>query len=271
MMKPDVGAPVVLLLCATIAACSSSGDKPPSCESICASAMACPNFDPKNTFGIPAGSSSCAEGCASAHTMIDAAHCNAEYDAVARCASMHNQCTEDLQVVCGSAGGTFLACLVNGPQGDGSTVAVPDAGTPDGAQACNVIENVGQEVSKTATTAANPDTVSFTGGAIADGTYVLTAMLYYTGLLAPRGTRQETLVFSGGTLEAVYRVDNGAEERYTATFATQAGSFGEIDVHLTCSASAPSASLNMSTAYAATATELRLVADANEVSTYTKH
>jgi hypothetical protein len=265
-MRRWVDAPVVLLLCVAIASCSGSSGNLPSCESICASAMACPHFDLNNTFGVPPGSSSCADACALAHAMIDAAHCNAEYDAVAKCASMHNQCTEDLQVACGNAGGTFLACLQNGVRGDGGTVPDPDAG----AQACNVIEDVGQTVSKTATTAPNPDTVSFTGGAIADGTYVLTAMLYYAASAAPPGTRKETLVFNGGTLKAVYSIDGAAEERYTATFATPAGSFGEIEIHLSCFVSAPSASLNSNTAYTATATELRVVADANEVSTYSK-
>jgi hypothetical protein len=88
--------------------------------------------------------------------------------------------------------------------------------------------------------------------------------------MAPPGTRQETLVFSGGTLQAVYSVDGAAEERYTATVTTSSGSFGAITIHLTCSVSAPSASLNTTTVYTATATELRIGAEANEVSTYLK-
>jgi len=267
-----MGSAVGLLLWIATAGCGSSGAKAPTCESICASAMACPNFDVSNTFGVPQGSSSCAEGCAIAHAMIDSSHCNAEYDAVAKCASMHNQCTEDLQVACGGEGGAFLTCLFKGAQGEGGVVIDLDAGTPDGAGlACNAIENVGPAVSKTATTAPNPETPSFTGGGIADGTYVLTAMLYYGASTAPAGTRQETLMFSSGSLvEAVYRVDGGAEERYTATFSTPAGSFGDLETHLVCSVSAPSTPLNSSVAYTATATELRLTADANEVSTYTK-
>jgi hypothetical protein len=174
---------------------------------------------------------------------------------------MHNQCTEDLETVCGNEGGAFLACLQGGAQ--------IDAGTSDvGTQACNTIENVGQAVSKTGTPSTSAP--GFTGGTIADGTYVLTEMLYYNPPTAPAGTRKETLVFSGGTLEAVYSINGAAEERYTATFETPSGFSGQISIHLTCFASAPSAALNMTTGYTATATEIQVSADAFEVSTYTK-
>jgi hypothetical protein len=177
---------------------------------------------------------------------------------------MHNQCTEDLQVTCGDVGGAFLACIRGGSGQDSGTP--PDVGTT----ICNFLANVGQTVAKTATTDPYPDTDTFTGGAIADGTYVLTAMLNYATATAPAGTRKETLMFGGGMLQAVYSIDGGAEERYTASFTTPAASFGDIQIHLTCFASAPSTSLNSETAYTATATELRILTGGMQASTYTK-
>jgi len=124
MMRRGTETAVVLFLCFAGACGGSTSSKTPSCESICASAMACPNFDLDSTFGVPGGATSCADACTNAHTIIDATHCNAAYDAVTRCASMHNPCTEDLQTVCGTEGGAFLACLQNALQ--------PDGGSPDG-------------------------------------------------------------------------------------------------------------------------------------------
>ena len=220
------------------------------------------NFDLNNTFGVPPGSSSCAAACANAHAIIDAAHCQVEYDAVTRCAAMHNQCADDPAVACRDVAAPFLVCIGLGQ--DGGTP--PDVGTT----ICNSIANVGQTVVKTATTDPYPQTDSFTGGAIADGTYVLTAMLNYATATAPAGTRKETLIFSGGTLQAVYSIDGAAEERYTASFTTPSASFGDIQTHLTCFASAPNTALNSETAYIATATELRILTDLMQASTYTK-
>jgi hypothetical protein len=263
-MRHRARASVLLLAFVGTGACSGSGSKAPSCESICASAMACPNFDLNTTFGVPPGASSCADACANAHAIIDASHCQVQYDAVTRCAVMHNQCTDDLEVACRDVAGPFLACIQSGLGQDGGTP--PDVGTT----ICNFLANVGQTVVKTATTDPYPNTDSFTGGAIADGTYVLTAMLNYATATAPAGTRKETLIFGGGTLQSVYSIDGAAEESYTASFTTPPASFGDIQIHLTCFASAPNTALNSETAYTATATELQILTDLMQASTYTK-
>jgi hypothetical protein len=144
--------------------------------------------------------------------------------------------------------------------------AKPDSG----GQACNAIANAGQVVSKTATSDASPDTnVAFMGGAIADGTYVLTAMLNYAMATPPPGTRRETLVFAGNQMNAVFTLNGAAEERYAATYEVPAGFPNNITIRLTCMG-APDVALNTTTAFTATATEFRLGTDTAEISTYTK-
>lgn len=153
------------------------------------------------------------------------------------------------------------ACGSGGGKGGGG-------GSGGNSGACNAIANVGQVISKTATTDAYPDTPSFTGGAIADGTYALTAMLNYATASAPSGTRKETFLVAGNQLNAVFSVDGGAEERYTATLEMNTGTPYALTLNVSCTA--PDVTGRSTTFYEATATDLRIGTDLMEISTYTK-
>ena len=148
------------------------------------------------------------------------------------------------------------------------TAACGSEGSGGNSGACNDIANVGQVISKTATTDAYPDTPSFTGGAIADGTYTLTAMLNYATATTPSGTRKETFLVAGNQLNAAFSVDGGAEERYTATLEMHVGAPYELTLNVSCTA--PDVTGLRTTFYEATATDLRIGTDLMEISTYTK-
>jgi hypothetical protein len=140
-----------------------------------------------------------------------------------------------------------------------------------GGGGCNAIANVGQTISRTATASAPPDTPSFTGGAIADGTYVLTAMLDYASATPLPGTRKETYAFTGGNhLEAVFSIDGAPDETYSATLSITGG---YITIVTSCNQT-HSIALNTSTAYIATDTDFRIFSgdggNTTEVDTYTK-
>lgn len=151
----------------------------------------------------------------------------------------------------------------------GSSGAQP---TDAGGGGCNELANNGQTISRTATASAPPDTPSFTGGVIADGTYVLTAMLDYASATPLPGTRKETFVFTGGDhLQAVFSVDGAPDETYSATLSMTGG---YLTIATSCNHT-QSVALNTTTAYTATATDFRVLTgdgsgNTTEVSTYTK-
>jgi hypothetical protein len=93
----------------------------------------------------------------------------------------------------------------------------------DAATGCNAPANVAPAVVATSVGLALP---SGTGGAIADGTYHLTAATYYRGTDAgPAGpplteTWRTTIAFSGNTFALASRRNTGAEERISGATST---------------------------------------------------
>ena len=120
-----------------------------------------------------------------------------------------------------------------------------------GAQAaCNSLVNSAPSVSGTMVAAAPPVPV---GGAIIDGSYVLSALTSYTGPGGSTGSLTDgistLLVISGTTMQQVGSI-NGQELRYTTTISTSGTTISTVD---TCPA--PSTSQH---GYTASATELRI-------------
>jgi len=70
---------------------------------------------------------------------------------------------------------------------------------------------------------AQYDRAQLTGGAIADGTYVLTEVTHYVEPSHTDGTRRpygrDTVVVQGGTIEDVVEDPSGATARFVATLA----------------------------------------------------
>jgi len=94
-------------------------------------------------------------------------------------------------------------------------------GIVDGsAGACNTLADDGPGVVPRAVASAAPNPM---GGAITDGTYVLSGIVLYTGpggsTTAPNGTFSAVTQISGGKMLQVGTV-NGTETRYASTFTT---------------------------------------------------
>jgi hypothetical protein len=94
---------------------------------------------------------------------------------------------------------------------------------------CNTLTNVAAPVVPTCVSGTVP---TGTGGAVADGTYVLSSQTYYNVPACPSESIAGTFTFSGGCLQGVAGVDRG-QQSYTlnATFAVQGS---EMTVNVTC-------------------------------------
>jgi hypothetical protein len=103
------------------------------------------------------------------------------------------------------------------------------------------------------------------GGAIADGTWVLTKWEIYPPGSIDAFLRKETFVFSAGTFAAVSQKDTAAEKRNSGTVSTS-GTTASLGVMCPVTGT-------VMTEYTATATELKILENAgttHEVHTYTK-
>ncbi|MBS1123538.1 MAG: hypothetical protein H6Q90_5766 [Deltaproteobacteria bacterium] len=152
---------------------------------------------------------------------------------------------------------TFAAC--SGDDG-GATI---DSGTAIDAPAggCQAICNtltLPAVVTKTANPAPRP---AFTGGAITDGTYGVTAIVTY-GTTTPGGvTVQETYKFAGGSIETAIDSSEAAEMRFCGTYTTAANM---VTFNVTCPLTR-----SISLEYTATSTTFAFQhgSDQNEVAT----
>ena len=127
---------------------------------------------------------------------------------------------------------------------------------------CTDLVNAGVVVAKT--THAQPPP-AMTGGTIAEGTYLLTAMDKYNGR-SGSNTHRETWRFSGNRVEAIMEnsLAPGIVSRASGTYTVSGNAF---TVHLTC----PQGGDVVQT-YTATAAQVLMMPsdDPNEVHTYTK-
>jgi hypothetical protein len=142
----------------------------------------------------------------------------------------------------------------NGGSSGGST-------TGSGAATCDPFTNVGQVIQE----ATDPGPVpAMTGGAIVDGTYALTADVYYAGGVG-QDTRKHTLVFADGTIKAVEAKNAGQDIVSAGSYATTGTSSIVLDVACPTAGSLP-------TTYTATPTTFTMVApdDPQHVQTWTK-
>jgi hypothetical protein len=133
----------------------------------------------------------------------------------------------------------------------------------DGSTACNDLVDDAAAVEGTEVAASAPVA---SGGSIADGTYVLTAVTAFTG---PGGATGDTgvmasavLVIAGTTMQQVGRI-NGQESRYTTTITTSGTRVSTMD---TCPA--PMADAHP---YTATSTELRIYDSSSDVTVEQKY
>jgi len=151
--------------------------------------------------------------------------------------------------------------------------ALADSGTddtgkpkPDAGAACNALDNVADTVTTNRLAEALP---TFAGGAVSDGTYVVTAVTEYTGTGGATGpktgtTMKQTLRLAAGKFEIVRSQNGGAEKRSSGTFSTSGSS-------LTLGGVCPSPG-DVPVQYEATASTLKisLGTTIKEVITYTK-
>ena len=143
--------------------------------------------------------------------------------------------------------------------GDDAAVAV-DAAAGSCQPICNALA-LPAVVTKTARATARP---AFTGGAIADGTYAVTAVIDY-GTTTPGGTTvQEIYRFAGGAIETAIASSEMAETHFCGSYTTAANL---VTFDITCPLTR-----SISLQYTATPTtfEFQHGSDQNEVATATK-
>ncbi|MBI2395824.1 MAG: hypothetical protein HYV09_40035 [Deltaproteobacteria bacterium] len=140
----------------------------------------------------------------------------------------------------------------------GSAIDTATAG--DAADACAPITNVGTVITKTTVSSAPP---TMTGGTIVDGTYVLTNITKYNGVVGSI-THKETMLFSGGNGQNVDSADGGPD-KHTYFKYTTSGS--ELTMTVACGGAG-----SLKIKYTATPTTFTLITpdDPNESHTYTK-
>jgi hypothetical protein len=154
----------------------------------------------------------------------------------------------------------FSAC--SGDDG-GATI---DSGTTIDAPAggCQAICNtlaLPAVVTKTANPAARP---AFTGGAITDGTYGVTAVVTY-GTTTPGGVSvQEVYKFAGGSIETAIDSSEAAEMHFCGTYTTAAN---VVTFNVTCPLTR---SIDIQYTATPTAFTFQHGSDQNEVATATK-
>jgi hypothetical protein len=137
---------------------------------------------------------------------------------------------------------------------------ISDASPGSCAGTCNSLAHLGTTVTRTVSAAAVP---AMTGGAVLDGTYVVTGVVHYNNDTAPF-TLKATAVLTGRTDTWVESLNGSADLHITATFTTNGSTF-----HVTtCCPAASSAD----SGYTASGNTLSVVdpSDTNRVITYTK-
>jgi hypothetical protein len=140
----------------------------------------------------------------------------------------------------GGAGGTTSDGGVSNdaPSGDG------------GVTGCNALVPSGAQIAKTTHAGAAP---AMTGGDIALGTYVLTAMDKYNGTTGSN-TKRETWVFSAGHVEIA------GEDSQSSTVTRASGSFTVAGNVATVTLTCPGAGV-LTSQYTATSTQLMLLSE----------
>jgi hypothetical protein len=101
-------------------------------------------------------------------------------------------------------------------------------GLDAGLGACNAVPQLGSQVFFSCSTGVVPTPQ---GGTVVDGTYVLTAVIFYGGCPPPTpASVAETLIFSGGTFEVVANPSDGEVQRTTGTYTQSGSNFLENDL-----------------------------------------
>jgi hypothetical protein len=95
-----------------------------------------------------------------------------------------------------------------------------------GKSTCNTLVSDAPSVTSTTSSAKVPTAA---GGAIADGTYVLTSMTVYSALPIPGMTLSSLLQITGTTIQQVATV-NGEEKRFTTSFSPAGASLAMMDI-----------------------------------------
>lgn len=148
-------------------------------------------------------------------------------------------------------------------QGGASGTAGSAQGGAAGAGQCTTLQNLGQYVPESAGVGDFPTPQ---GGAIPEGTFVLTKYeIYPPGSVDPY-QRKSTLKITGSSVEMVEQKDNEPEQRSAGTFEVTGTAQGTL--HVVCPSTA-----DMPTSFTATATEFKLFVikpGENEVHTFVK-
>ncbi len=153
-----------------------------------------------------------------------------------------------------------LGCSSGSGSGTGGGAGGGSAGTGGGTGACTTVVNIASIVSKTANTAAAP---AMTGGTIAPGTYVKTAIINYATSTPGTTKHQETWVITASTLNTVALTPGDTVEKRNSANYTVSGNM--FTMNLTC----PMVG-TLNAQYSATPTEIRFTSSSpNEVHVYT--
>jgi hypothetical protein len=82
---------------------------------------------------------------------------------------------------------------------------------------CNGVPNTASAIVETKNNAGTP---TGTGGAIVDGTYVMTNSVVYNGQTPSTSMFRRTLMKTGATMQEVIRIDTGLDFSTTSTYTT---------------------------------------------------
>lgn len=166
--------------------------------------------------------------------------------------------------------GAFLGCHPSTAFVNGDAIASPPRAAADEAR-CNELEQHGPPVALVGSRESAPLP---TGGAISDGTYVLTSSTLYTKA-RPHGTKimemgRTTMVVSGATSQLV-RTDSEERERRTTVQREASGTVATL--HTVCTPRRPATGESTATQYTATPSSLQFINPGpagTVVATYTK-
>jgi hypothetical protein len=175
-----------------------------------------------------------------------------------------------IPVVCTVAAFGLFACTGTTSYVSGAGLATVTSGDPN-APPCNDVEQQGREVDLVGSPAPPPTAA---GGAIADGTYVLTSSVLYTKNSSPGaklvGMGRTTILVQGPTSQLVQTGVDGSVRRTTVSRVSS----GTLSTAKTlCAPAASDVSKSTSTSYTATPTSFAFINPGpagTVVATYTK-
>ena len=133
-----------------------------------------------------------------------------------------------------------------------------DSAAPSDAPDCSPIADIGPTVTRTANAEPLP---AMTGGAILDGTYVLTSNVVYAATTTPGRVRKSTMEIAGNRVRYVDNYDGGPDSYFLMSASTNGAT--KWSLIILCPPFVGGESLEFD--YTATDTELAILADPGRI------